>query len=153
MRVTLCGYVGTVQPSTCILNGPSNSGRSSYESVHHLREDYTTRVPETLNPRTHTPTLEMGEKNACTRDRKIVGNIQHKLQPLCQVRINTYLILLRGTTLNRTYGTHKNLYISLFLLTTFGPVYYGPPWYCNNTAALTRAVLTLYILEKPILQS
>lgn len=28
---------------------------------------------------------------------------------------------------NRTYGTHKNLYIYLFLLTIFGPIYYGPP--------------------------
>ena len=29
---------------------------------------------------------------------------------------------------NRTYGTGKNLvYIHLFLLTVFGPVYYGPP--------------------------
>ena len=35
--------------------------------------------------------------------------------------------LLRGTIVNRTYGTHKNLYNSLFLLTKFGPIYYGPP--------------------------
>ena len=34
---------------------------------------------------------------------------------------------LRGTILNRIYGAHKNLYISLFLLTVFGPIYYGPP--------------------------
>ena len=32
-----------------------------------------------------------------------------------------------GTILNRTCGTDKNLYISLFLLTRFGPIYYGPP--------------------------
>ena len=30
-----------------------------------------------------------------------------------------HLTLLRGTVLNRTYGTHKNLYIDLFLLSTF----------------------------------
>ena len=36
-------------------------------------------------------------------------------------------VLLRGTVLNRTYGTHKNLYISRFLLTTFDPIYYGSP--------------------------
>ena len=36
-------------------------------------------------------------------------------------------VLLRGTILNRTYCTHKNLYISIFLLTIFGPIYYGPP--------------------------
>ena len=34
---------------------------------------------------------------------------------------------ITGTILNRTYGTHKNLHISLFLLTIFGPTYYGPP--------------------------
>ena len=35
--------------------------------------------------------------------------------------------LLRGTILNRTYGAHKNLYISVFLLTVLGPIQYGPP--------------------------
>ena len=29
----------------------------------------------------------------------------------------------------RTYGTHKNLYNSLFFPTIFGPIYYGP---CNS---------------------
>ena len=39
-----------------------------------------------------------------------------------------YLVtLLRGTIVNRTYDTHENLYISLFLPTIFGPIYYGPP--------------------------
>ena len=41
------------------------------------------------------------------------------------------LMLLRGTILNRTYGTHKNLYILLFLPTMFGPIYYGPPLYSS----------------------
>ena len=36
-------------------------------------------------------------------------------------------VILRGTIVNRTYGTHKNLHIYLFLPTTFGPIYYGPP--------------------------
>ena len=35
--------------------------------------------------------------------------------------------LLRGTIVNRTYGVHKKLHIYLFLLTIFGPIYYGPP--------------------------
>ena len=35
--------------------------------------------------------------------------------------------LLRGAIVNRTYGIHKTLYISPFLLTTFGPINYGPP--------------------------
>ena len=34
--------------------------------------------------------------------------------------------VLRGTTVNRTYGTYSNLDISVFLLTIFGPIYYGP---------------------------
>ena len=29
--------------------------------------------------------------------------------------------------MNRTYATYKHLYISLFLLTIFGPIYHGPP--------------------------
>ena len=36
----------------------------------------------------------------------------------------TYVLLyvvLRGTRLNRTYGTHKKLYIYLFLPAIFGP--------------------------------
>ena len=37
------------------------------------------------------------------------------------------MLLLRGTRVNRTYGTHKNPYLHLFLLTIFGPIYYGPP--------------------------
>ena len=35
--------------------------------------------------------------------------------------------LLRGTIVNRTYVTHQTLYIYLFALKTFGPIYYGPP--------------------------
>ena len=32
------------------------------------------------------------------------------------------IYVLRGNTVNRTYGTYINLYISLFLLTKFGPI-------------------------------
>ena len=32
---------------------------------------------------------------------------------------------VQGTIVNRTYGTHNDLNISLFLLTIFGPIYYG----------------------------
>ena len=38
-----------------------------------------------------------------------------------------HTVLLRGTIVSRTYGTQKNLYISLFLLAIFGPIYYDPP--------------------------
>ena len=31
-------------------------------------------------------------------------------------------LLFRGTIVNRTYGAHKTLYISLFVLTIFGPI-------------------------------
>ena len=59
------------------------------------------------------------------------------LLPYCVVhpRIDTNVskthrvpgILLRGTLVNRTYGGNKNLYIHLFLVTRFGPIYYRPP--------------------------
>ena len=42
------------------------------------------------------------------------------------------LALLRGAIVNGTYGTHKTLYISLFLPTIFVPVDYDPPSYCNG---------------------
>ena len=35
--------------------------------------------------------------------------------------------LLRGTAVNRTCGTHKNVCISVVLLLVLGPIYYGPP--------------------------
>ena len=35
--------------------------------------------------------------------------------------------ILRGAIVNRTYGGHKNLDISLFLPTLFGPIYYRSP--------------------------
>ena len=46
------------------------------------------------------------------------------------IAVNNWLLLftlLRGTLVNRTYGEDKNLYIHLFLLTIFGPIYYRPP--------------------------
>ena len=56
---------------------------------------------------------------------------------------------LRGTILNRTYGEHKNLYVSLFVPTMFGPIYYGPPRYilyvysCSGVSFLPREELTI----------
>ena len=66
-----------------------------------------------------------------------------KVQVVCMgfvTRLGSFFVLREGlrspmehTTLsresivNRTYRTHNNLYISLFLLTTFGPIYCGPP--------------------------
>ena len=34
---------------------------------------------------------------------------------------------LWGTIVNRTYGTHKKLYIFIFLPSIFGSIYHGPP--------------------------
>ena len=47
------------------------------------------------------------------------------LRPPTQLRGNR--VLLRGTIVNRTYGTLKNLYISLFVFTIFSPIYYDGP--------------------------
>ena len=43
------------------------------------------------------------------------------------VYISLFLLILRGTIVNRTYDIHKNLYIGTFLITIFGPINYGPP--------------------------
>ena len=43
------------------------------------------------------------------------------------ITIFSRLLILRGTIVNRTYGIHKYLYISPFLLTIFGPINYVPP--------------------------
>ena len=48
----------------------------------------------------------------------------------CGTHKNLYIylfLLLLGTIVNRTCGAHKNLYVSLFLLVIFGPVNYDPP--------------------------
>ena len=44
----------------------------------------------------------------------------------CHIHKQCFTIL-RGTIVNRIYGTVKNLLIYLFFLTIFGPIYYGPP--------------------------
>ena len=43
---------------------------------------------------------------------------------ISRITLSKAPILLRGTTVNRTYGTHNNLYIYLFLLALLGPTRY-----------------------------
>ena len=43
------------------------------------------------------------------------------------LRGHCHMLTLRGGAVNRTYDLHKNLYVYLFLLTTFGPIYSDPP--------------------------
>ena len=51
-----------------------------------------------------------------------------RTMPGCQVCRNpSKNQYLRGTLVNRTYAGDKNLYIYLFLITIFGPIYYRPP--------------------------
>ena len=45
--------------------------------------------------------------------------------------------ILRGTIVNRTYGAHKNLYISLFL-TILGPINYGSPHSIVHVSPVAR---------------
>ena len=54
-------------------------------------------------------------------EQRVVGNIR---STACRTGRT---LLITGVILNRTYDTHKNLHISLFLLEIFGPIYYGPP--------------------------
>ena len=46
---------------------------------------------------------------------------------LLYVHTGTEHLLLRRTIVIRTHDIHKNLYITLFWLTKFGPEYYVPP--------------------------
>ena len=64
--------------------------------------------------------------------------VQGSVHTVVQIDPNqgTCATVLRGTILNRTYGTYKILCISLFLLTMFGPIYYGPPYYCSRSYRL-----------------
>ena len=55
-------------------------------------------------------------------------HFQESMHLIPGININSTGTVLRGTIVNRTYDTHKKLYISLFLLTIFGPIYYGPPY-------------------------
>ena len=45
----------------------------------------------------------------------------------CRHRLHCDNGFSRGVVVLRTYGTHKTLYIHPFLLTIFGPIYYGTP--------------------------
>ena len=45
-----------------------------------------------------------------------------------------HIVLLRGVIVSRTYGRHKNLCISPFLPTIFGPINYAPPPVILGTA-------------------
>ena len=54
--------------------------------------------------------------------------VRGKSAPSSPQGVCCLITLVRGAVVNRTYGTHKNLYISLFLRATFGHIYYygGP---------------------------
>ena len=60
------------------------------------------------------------------------------------------LLVLRGTILNRTYGVHKILCMSLFIRTIFGPIYYGPPQYLSMSTAQTSALAFLQHNKKKV---
>ena len=69
-----------------------------------------------------------GTPKACVQ-KKFFANIQridcvHVQDQLLSTSYRYYRV--RGAIANRTSGSHKNLYISLFLLTIFCPIYYIP---------------------------
>ena len=71
-----------------------------------------------------------GEENTCLQKKLNTIHIligKASIQVFSIRKIGCSFLLLRGTIINRTYGSHKNLYIPLFLLTIFGPINYGPP--------------------------
>ena len=58
------------------------------------------------------------------------GN-NNKIWPLARLAPDDIVtfrgLVLRGVIVNRTYVTHKKRYIYVFIVTTFGPVYYNAP--------------------------
>ena len=82
----------------------------------------TTTTTITITTRTHPQQWSLREAG-CSLYIVPVGSLgTDEIPPVWYI-----VRLLRGTLVNRTYGTHKNLYIYLFLLTLLGPIYYGPP--------------------------
>ena len=90
----------------------------------------TTLISSNLSPKRDCGSKGPIEKS-CGLRRYAPGN--ECLVPLFErttwYTLDGVTLLLRGTytILNRIHGTHKNLYTSLFFLTMFGPIYYGPP--------------------------
>ena len=54
------------------------------------------------------------------------------------------LTRFKETILTRTYGTHKNQYISLFSLTICGSIYYGPPQYSSYSSYASYTSYSTY---------
>ena len=66
--------------------------------------------------------------NACVHVRDACGVSRIHVLVFPVSRINVVVFPLGGLYIvNTTYGTLKNLYIYLFLLTIFGPIYCCPP--------------------------
>ena len=71
----------------------------------------------------HTCTHALTRAEKKTADR--VGPVRHRVFATTGVSSSAgtrYTLLIRETIVNRTYGTHKNLYTSLYFLTIFDPV-------------------------------
>ena len=74
------------------------------------------------------------------------------------MRLTGVAVLLRGALVNRTYGVHKNPYISPFLPTIFGPVNYAPPRNrssagCRYSARIVGYTAHTGTIEGPLLHS
>lgn len=52
-----------------------------------------------------------------------------------------YQVYYGGDIVNRTYGTRKNSLILAFVLTIYGPITYGPPYYITFRFVYTVMVL------------
>ena len=80
-----------------------------------------------LNEEEPSPELEQWLRQRTQRARLVAFLGRHDPLKLIQASEKTKNIFTGGQiNTSRTYGTHNKLYISLFLLVIFGPIYYGP---------------------------
>ena len=69
----------------------------------------------------------LGIGNRCDNNLQLIVD---RIRRFGSYYLAEYVPVLRGGIVNRTYGTHKNLYLPIFsIIAIFGLSCYGPPYY------------------------
>ena len=100
---------------------PATTGRCLW-AVYSLADSHLMAPTHTLRTRSQQLVLF-----CCSSKIKNKDTLHHAVGFQLTEATILLIFVLRETIVNRTYGEHRNLYISQHLLTKFGPIYYGPP--------------------------
>ena len=112
----------TNQPNRPKTNNQSNQPTES-----------TNQTTQPINPTNLTkPAKDTQQTNNNMDQKQRAASDTKPTQQSSPDRETKSIRLLRRAIVNRTCGTHKDLHISLFLPTIFGPVYYGPPYHMQK---------------------